>query len=144
MIYTAKTQKAIELAYRAHQGQVDKAGWPYIFHPYHVAEQMTTEDTVVAALLHDVVEDTSYTLEDIAAMGFGAPVVEALALLTHDKDRPYAAYIDRIKDNPIARAVKIADLQHNCDTSRCPDNARMRAKRETCYLPALAVLSAMQ
>ena len=140
MIYTPKTKLAVNLAYQAHQGQTDKAGWPYIFHPYHLAEQMTTEETVITALLHDVVEDTSYTLQDVAAMGFGDAVVEALALLTHDKTVPYSVYIERIGHNEIARAVKIADLKHNCDSSRYDSDA-LRQKRETCYYPALAYLT---
>ena len=65
MIYTPQTNKAMTIAYNAHHGQLDKSGVPYIFHPFHVAEQMTTEATTVTALLHDVVEDTKYTLDDI-------------------------------------------------------------------------------
>ena len=71
MIYTEKTKKALKLCFEAHKDQTDKSGLPYVFHPFHLAEQMETEDTTVAALLHDVAEDTDYTLEDLAAMGFG-------------------------------------------------------------------------
>ena len=70
MIYTEQTKKAMKLCFEAHKEQVDKCGMPYVFHPYHLAEQMTDEDTVVAALLHDVVEDTEYTLEDLKEIGF--------------------------------------------------------------------------
>ena len=85
MIYTDKTKKAMKLCFEAHKDQLDKSGVPYVFHPFHVAEQMSDEATTIVALLHDVVEDTDYTLEDIAAMGFGQDVVDALSLMTHDK-----------------------------------------------------------
>ena len=78
MIYTEMTRKAMKLAYDAHQGQTDKSGVPYIFHPIHLAEQMQEEDTAVCALLHDVVEDTPYTLADLADMGFPREVTDAL------------------------------------------------------------------
>ena len=118
MIYTDKTKRAMKLCYEAHKGQVDKTGVPYVFHPFHVAEQMTDEATTIVALLHDVVEDTDYTLEDIAALGFGQEVVDAVALMTHEDDVPYLEYVARLKDNPLARAVKLADLAHNSDLSR--------------------------
>ena len=70
MIYTHLTNQAMKLAYEAHHGQVDKGGIPYVFHPFHLAEQMTDETTTVVALLHDIVEDTNYTLEDLANLGF--------------------------------------------------------------------------
>ena len=79
---------------------------------------MTTEETVVCALLHDVVEDTDYTLSDLAEIGFPCEVIEALALLTHDSNVPYMDYVKAIAPNPIARAVKMADLRHNSDLSR--------------------------
>ena len=117
MIYTKMTNEALKLAYTAHQGQVDKGGIPYIFHPYHLAEQMTDEISVCVALLHDVVEDTSVDMETIAAL-FPKEVTEALRLLTHTKDKDYFSYVEAIKDNPVARAVKLADLDHNSDESR--------------------------
>ena len=118
MIYTDKTKRAMKLCYEAHKGQVDKTGVPYVFHPFHVAEQMTDEATTVVALLHDVVEDTEYTLEDIAALGFGQEIVDAVALMTHEDGVPYLDYVARLKSNPLARAVKLADLAHNSDLSR--------------------------
>ena len=118
MIYTKKKKKAMKLCFKAHKDQVDKSGMPYVFHPFHVAEQMTDEVTTIVALLHDVVEDTNNTLDDIAAMGFGQDVVDALALMTHDKNVPYLDYVAKIKDNPIARTVKLADLAHNSDPTR--------------------------
>ena len=118
MIYTELTKKAMKLAFAAHKDQVDKSGIPYIFHPVHLAEQMKSEETVIVALLHDVVEDTEYTLQDIAAMGFPQEVLEALALMTHDEAVPYMDYVARLKGNPIARTVKLADLRHNSDLTR--------------------------
>lgn len=118
MIYTEMTKKALRLSFDAHKDQVDKSGIPYVYHPFHLAEQMESEETVTVALLHDVVEDTDYTIEDIIAMGFPKPVTDALALMTHDMTVPYMDYVAKIKTNPIAKAVKLADLRHNSDTSR--------------------------
>ena len=117
MIYTALTIKAMGIAYDAHHGQVDKAGIPYVFHPLHVAESMDDEVSCCAALLHDVVEDTEVTLEDLAK-DFPAEVVEAVRLLTHDPQEDYFEYVRRIKNDPIAMKVKLADIAHNTDESR--------------------------
>jgi len=139
MIYTEQTVKAMQLCYRAHHGQTDKAGVPYVFHPFHLAEQMTDEDSAVTALLHDVAEDTEYTLEDLAAMGFSERVLEALRLLTHDPSVPYLEYVASLKENPIARAVKLADLAHNSDTTRLPPELR-NPEREERYRRAVELL----
>ena len=139
MIYTEQTAKAMRLCYAAHHGQTDKAGVPYVFHPFHLAEQMTDEDSAVAALLHDVAEDTEYTLEDLAAMGFSARVLEALRLLTHDPSVPYLEYVASLKGNPIARAVKLADLAHNSDPTRLPPALR-NPEREERYRRAMELL----
>lgn len=135
MIYTELTKKAITLMYNAHKDQFDKSGIPYVFHPFHLAEQMKDESTTVVALLHDVVEDTNYSIEDIESMGFGKSICDALRLLTHDKSVPYMEYVKRIKANPIAAAVKIADLKHNSDLTRLDtvssdDIARVEKNRE--------------
>lgn len=118
MIYTDLTKKALTLCFEAHKDQLDKSGMPYVFHPFHLAEQMTDEYTTVVALLHDVVEDTLYTLQDLTEMGFPREVVEAVGLMTHAEGVPYLDYVAAIKDNPIARAVKLADLRHNSDLTR--------------------------
>ena len=118
MIYTENTKKALKLCFEAHKEQTDKSGLPYVFHPFHLAEQMEDEESTVVALLHDVAEDTDYTLEDIAAMGFSRNVMEALALLTHDEAVPYMEYVKALRNNLIARRVKLADLRHNSDLSR--------------------------
>ena len=118
MIYTSMTIKAMKLAYKAHEGQVDRSGVPYIFHPIHLAEQMETEDEICTALLHDVAEDSDCTIEDLKKEGFSADTIEALRLLTHEKSVPYMDYIAALKGNPIARKVKLADLAHNSDIGR--------------------------
>ena len=140
MIYTDKTKKAMKLCYEAHKDQVDKSGLPYVFHPAHVAEQMTDEATTIVALLHDVVEDTDYTLEDLAAEGFGKDILEAVALMTHEDDVPYLDYVAKLKDNPIARAVKLADLAHNSDLSRIGEVDEETKQRLEKYKKATALL----
>ncbi len=140
MIYTEKTKKALNLCFEAHKNQVDKSGMPYVFHPFHVAEQMTDEATTIVALLHDVVEDTDYTLEDLAAEGFGKDILEAVALMTHEDDVPYLDYVAKLKDNPIARAVKLADLAHNSDLSRIGEVDEETRERLEKYKKAMALL----
>lgn len=117
MIYTPLTIRAMQIAYSAHHGQVDKSGVPYIFHPLHLAEQMEEEISCCAALLHDTVEDTEITLEALAA-DFPPEVVEAVGLLTHEEGTDYYDYVRRIRSNPIAKQVKLADLNHNMDATR--------------------------
>ncbi len=140
MIYTDLTKKALKLSFEAHKDQLDKGGIPYVYHPFHLAEQMDSEDTVITALLHDVVEDTAYTLDDIRAMGFPDRIVDALALLTHDKDVPYMEYVSRIKENPIAKAVKLADLRHNSDLSRIDTVNEKVLRRIEKYTEAIRLL----
>ena len=120
MIYTELTKKAMKIAYDAHHGQTDKSGVPYIFHPIHLAEQMEDEQTTCVALLHDVVEDTDVTLEELEAK-FPKEITEAVQLMTHEKGVDYFEYVRRLKSNPIARTVKLADLKHNSDQSRLAD-----------------------
>ena len=137
MIYTDKTKEAMKLCFEAHKDQKDKGGLPYVFHPFHVAEQMDDEESTIVALLHDVVEDSGYTLESLAEKGFGDAEIEALRLLTHDDEVPYFEYIRRIKTNPLATKVKRADLEHNSDASRLDhkptgaDEARLNKYKES-------------
>ncbi len=120
MIYTKLTQKAMQIAYQAHHGQIDCNGMPYIFHPYHLAEQMDDEYSCCVALLHDVAEDTAVILEDLAKE-FPQEIMEALKLLTHEDGTDYFEYVRKIKDNSLAKKVKLADLEHNMDRSRIVD-----------------------
>ena len=108
----------MKIAYSAHHGQLDKSGIPYIFHPIHLAEAMDDEISCCVALLHDTVEDTSVSLEDLKAI-FPPEVTDAVALLTHKEGTDYFDYVRLIKKNPVARKVKLADLAHNSDQSRC-------------------------
>ncbi len=141
MLYTDATKKAMKLCYQAHRYQTDKSGIPYVFHPIHLAEQMDDEATTVTALLHDVVEDSAYTLRDLEAMGFAPDVLEALALLTHQETVPYMDYIAAIKQNPIARAVKLADLAHNSDLTRLDTVDAKSLARVEKYRQAIALLT---
>ena len=118
MIYTKMTKIALKMCFEAHKNQVDKSGMPYVFHPFHLAEQMQDEITCTVALLHDTIEDTSVTL-DALEKEFPPEVTDAVALLTHDENEDYFDYVRRIKDHPVAKCVKLADLNHNSDQSRC-------------------------
>lgn len=132
MIYTEGTKKALQLCFHAHRDQVDRSGMPYVFHPFHLAEQMKDEATTITALLHDVAEDSDYTLQDIRNTGFPKEAVDALALLTHNKEEPYMEYVCRAACDPVARAVKLADLTHNSDLSRLnsiEEEDRQRAEK---------------
>lgn len=143
VIYTPLTNRAMRIAYDAHAGQVDKCGAPYVFHPYHLAEQMDDEATVCAALLHDVVEDTGVTLENLGRE-FPAEVVDALRLLTHLPAVPYLDYVHALATNPVARKVKQADLRHNMDETRYAGSTKPSeddlVRRREKYQAALAIL----
>lgn len=143
MIYTPLTNRALRISYDAHTGQVDKCGTPYVFHPYHVAEQMEDEVTACVALLHDVAEDTDVTLSDLARE-FPAEVIEALRLLTHQPGVPYLDYVRSLATNPVACAVKRADLRHNMDETRYMGGTQPPAdvleRRRVTYRAALAIL----
>lgn len=141
MIYTAKTKTALKLCFEAHKEQVDKSGMPYVFHPFHLAEQMTTEETTIVALLHDLIEDTDYTIKDLEDMGFDKAVTDAIALMTHADDVDYMDYVRMIKNNPIAKAVKLADLMHNSDLTRLDVVDEKALKRQKKYEKAIALLS---
>ena len=118
MIYTKQTKNAMKLAFEKHKNQIDKSGLPYIFHPFHLAEQMDDELSTTVALLHDVVEDTDVTFNDLSQMGFSEDVIDTLKYLTHNKSIPYMDYIKHISENKTATKVKIADLKHNSDLNR--------------------------
>lgn len=140
MIKTLLTDLALSIATDAHSGQTDKAGRPYIEHPLHVAESMETEAETCAALLHDVVEDTDWTFDDLASAGIPSDVIEALKLLTHDPSIPYLDYVRQVKSNPIAVKVKLADLRHNSNSSRLPHVTERDEERLRKYACAIAIL----
>ena len=142
MIYTPLTMKAMQIAYAAHHGQVDKAGMPYIFHPMHLAEQMDDEISCCVALLHDTVEDTDITFEELEAV-FPPAVMDALKRMTHPKEVPYFDYVRGIKSNPVAVKVKLADIAHNSDQSRladCEMSEKSKAYFRDKYTKAKAIL----
>ncbi len=144
MIYTVLTQKAMRIAYQAHHGQIDVNGMPYVFHPYHLAEQMDDEYSCCVALLHDVAEDTSVTLADLAKI-FPQEIIDALRFLTHESGTDYFEYVRKIKDNPLAKKVKLADLEHNMDRSRIVDLSLVSPEKlaswDEKYSKAKAILS---
>jgi (p)ppGpp synthase/HD superfamily hydrolase len=140
MIYSKMVKTAMNIAYRAHEGQYDKSGVPYIFHPYEVAQGMTTEDEITTALLHDVVEDTNITFEDLIGAGISEPVIESLKLLTHNDETPYLDYVKKLKSNTIARKVKLADLKHNSNITRIEEPNEWDYKRIDKYKEAIKIL----
>ena len=136
-----KYELALKIATEAHKGQVDKAGVPYINHPLTVASLVDTEEEKIVALLHDTIEDTNITEQDLLNYGFSNKIVEAVKLLTHNKNVPYMDYVAKIKDNELARKVKIADLTHNSDLSRLKEVTEKGMKRYEKYKKALIYLS---
>ncbi len=127
-------EHAIALAARAHAGQVDKAGAPYILHPLRVMMRVGSLEQKMAAVLHDVVEDSDTTLQDLARAGFAPAVVRAVGALTKGAGEDYIDFVRRAARDPIARHVKLADLEDNMDLSRLPapteqDHARIEKYR---------------
>jgi hypothetical protein len=114
----ATIEKALQIAAQAHAGQKDKDSQPYILHPLRVMAGVQGEEAQIVAVLHDVIEDTTVTLDDIRQAGFAETVLAALLLVTHRKEEPYADYVVRCKPNPIARQVKLADLRENSRLER--------------------------
>lgn len=137
------TKKAMTIAQYAHKNQVDKGGVPYVFHPYHLAEQMNSEGAVIVALLHDVVEDTVWTIEDIDKQGFSKDVIDALKILTHNGNTDYLEYIRQIRNsvNPHVKSVKLADLRHNSDLTRLDSVDEKTVKRIGKYKEAIRILT---
>ena len=140
MIYTEYTKLAMKICFKAHAHQLDKSGLPYVFHPFHIAEQMKDEDTTIVALLHDVVEDTNITIADLKNYGFSEKVISAVAVMTHDPKVEYMAYIKKVKKNPIAAAVKLEDLKHNSDLTRLDEVTAKDIQRNEKYKKAMELL----
>lgn len=140
MIYTEKTKLALRICFECHKDQVDKSGMPYVFHPFHIAEQMDTEDACCVALLHDVLEDTQTTVEDLCQYGFNGTILKALELLTHNKETPYFDYILNLKTNALAKKIKLADLKHNSDLTRLSEIKSEDLARNEKYKKAIELL----
>ena len=115
---TAGLEEAVEIAVAAHRGQTDKAGQPYLLHPLRLLAQMRTASEQIVAVLHDVVEDSDWTFEMLRERGFGSDILAALDALTRREDEPYEDYVERAATLPLARRVKIADLEDNLDVRR--------------------------
>ena len=142
MYYSELVKKACAILYDAHRDDLDKGGYPYVFHPFYLATQMDDEASTCVALLHDVIEDHGdrYTLDDLRRAGFPDAVVHAVGLLTHADGVPYMDYVRALAADPIARKVKIADLRHNLDARR---TGGARARKHELYQQALRYLETL-
>ncbi len=135
-------EDAIALARRAHAGQVDKAGAPYISHPLRLMEAMDTDEERMVAVLHDVVEDSDVTLANLLDAGYPSAVVQAVELLTKPEHEDYFDYVRRVKQNPLARKVKLADLRDNMNRTRIARPTEKDDRRIEKYQQALEILNA--
>lgn len=138
----ATLERAIAIAAMAHEGQVDKAGMPYVLHPLRMMLSVDTPDARMAAVLHDVVEDTGVTLERLRAEGFPEVVLGAVEALTKrpEEEDDYDAFIRRVAPNPLARKVKLADLRDNSDLSRIAEPTDRDRQRIEKYRRAIEYL----
>ena len=134
------SEKALAFARVKHEGQVDKAGAPYINHPIAVAAQLEGEEEKAAAYLHDVMEDCGVSADELREEGFSDELINTLILLTHRKEVPYLDYVRALAHDSLARAVKMADLRHNMDMSRIPKPSERDFKRLERYKRAYALL----
>ena len=134
-------RKAYEIAKKAHDGQFDKGARPYIEHPLRVAHSFRDNyQARIVALLHDVIEDSDFTYEDIFNEGFDEDIIEALRVITKEDNIDYMSYIKNVYSNELARMVKIEDLKHNMDLSRIPNPTDADYTRVDKYKDALAYL----
>lgn len=132
---------ALSIARQAHEGQLDKAGVDYIKHPIYVASQVETEEEKAVALLHDVLEDSSVTAEELLIAGLPETVVTTVQLLTKQTGQDYQSYLQAVKSNPLACRVKLADLKHNSDLSRLTSITEKDRERLKKYKKAIDFLS---
>ena len=137
----SQSEKAYEIAKRAHLGQVDKAGEDYIKHPQKVASFVKSDEEKAVAYLHDVIEDTELTLEDLHEYEFSKEVIEAVDIITKKKGEDYQSYLNSVKKNKLARAVKLADLRHNSDLTRLTKVTEKDIERKEKYQKALDFLN---
>ena len=133
--------RAIELAKQHHEGQTNKAGKPYIEHPLRVMNQVESEEEKIVAVLHDIVEDTDISLNDLRNEGFSEEVVSAVECLTKQDGENYDSYIERISFNPLAVKIKLADLEDNRDLTRLPEVTDKDLERLEKYDKALEKLT---
>lgn len=135
-------EKAIIIAAKAHEGQSDKAGEPYILHPLRIMLRLSSTEERVVAVLHDVVEDSDISLEDLRAEGFSEKIIEAIHSVTKEPGESYEDFINRALSNPIARRVKLVDLEDNSNLSRIKDPTDIDLKRIEKYRKAIEVIKA--
>jgi len=140
--YESLLQRAIAIAAKAHEGQVDKAGNPYLDHPLAVMENVNSIEEKIVAVLHDAVEDSELTLEQLRSEGFPEVLVSAIAAITKIEGEAYATYLDRVMTNPIALRVKIADVTHNLDLRRIANPTEADFQRIDKYKKVLSQLRA--
>ena len=135
-------KKAVMIAQEAHKGQLDKGGNPYIEHPLYVASQVDTMELKIVAVLHDTLEDSDMTANDLKKEGFPERIVDAIVMLTHEdgNEEAYLDYIRRVATNTMAAAVKRADLMHNMDMSRIQNPTEKDLKRRAKYEKAFGLL----
>ena len=141
MTNMATVEDAVSIAALAHRGQKDKAGAPYLLHPLRMMLRMETEAAMMAAVLHDVVEDTEWTLERLREAGFSEEMLEAVDCLTHREGESYEEFVERVRTNPIARQVKIADLEDNMNVRRMKQLGPKELERMEKYHKAWRVLT---
>lgn len=139
-MYTPLIKKAMDIAYKAHLGQVDKGGTPYIFHPLHIAERVDTEYEICTALLHDVIEDSDITLDYLFKEGFPQEVIKAVDLLTRKEGMTYREFILKTKTDTIARKIKIEDIKHHLDLTRLSEITEKDIDRAKYYKKFLDIL----
>ena len=137
----ATLERAIEIAVEAHKGQKDKAGNPYILHPLRLMFQMKTDNERMAAVLHDVVEDSDWTLDDLRKENFDNEVIDAVNLLTRDDNDSYEEFVQKAASNPISKAVKSADITDNLDLSRISKMTEKDVDRVKKYQRVLKILT---
>lgn len=118
--YNEQFQIALELAVEKHKNQTDKAGNPYILHPLHVMENVNSKEGKIVAILHDIIEDTDITENYLLKIGLSKRIVDAVVALTRSEDMDYQEYIKNLSSNPLAKEVKLADLEHNMNLKRLP------------------------
>ncbi|MEI6428405.1 MAG: HD domain-containing protein [Pseudanabaena sp. ELA607] len=142
--YETLLATAITIATKAHQGQTDKAGQPYIQHPLTVMERVDSPEAKIVAVLHDTIEDSEVTIEDLIQAGFTSEIIDAVQAITKCPHESYEEYLDRVMSNPLAMTVKIADVSHNMDLSRIGNPTDVDYQRLARYEVVLQRLRAAQ
>lgn len=136
-------ESALKIAIKAHEGQTDKAGKAYILHPLRIASNCSTIETQIVALLHDVVEDSSITLEDLKTSGFPDTIIDAIDSVTRRRNESYMDFVCRCSKNPIGKAVKLLDLDDNMNIKRLSKISEADIKRLNKYKVAYDYLKCL-